>query len=220
MSKVNSEVLKESIRSIFHDQKKRKFTETIELQIGLKNYDPTKDKRFSGSLQLPHPCKANMKFCLLGTELDCDKAEALGLEFKNVEMMKAYKKNKKVIKRMAKSYDAFLASQTLIRQIPRLLGRCFCGFLCKCAACAGVVSLPLSRGSLVFAFRRTLSVFDGLGLFACLSSVDVVARTHHNLKPTRLAHGVPHRKPIPSWLSSSFFFQAQPSPVWASSRPS
>jgi Ribosomal protein L1p/L10e family len=159
MSKVNSEVLKESIRSIFHDQKKRKFTETIELQIGLKNYDPTKDKRFSGSLQLPHPCKANMKFCLLGTELDCDKAEALGLEFKNVEMMKAYKKNKKVIKRMAKSYDAFLASQTLIRQIPRLLGRCFCGFLCKCAACAGVVSLPLSRGSLVLPF---------VGLSPCL----------------------------------------------------
>jgi large subunit ribosomal protein L10Ae len=26
--------------------KKRNFTETIELQIGLKNYDPSRDKRF------------------------------------------------------------------------------------------------------------------------------------------------------------------------------
>mmetsp|Transcript_1946 Transcript_1946/g.4484 ORF Transcript_1946/g.4484 Transcript_1946/m.4484 type:complete len:215 (-) Transcript_1946:190-834(-) len=122
MSKVNSEVLKESIHSIYTAQKKRNFIETIELQIGLKNYDPAKDKRFSGSLQLPHPCKANMKFCLLGTEQDCDSAKEIGLEFKSVEMMKAYKKNKKTIKKMAKSYDAFLASQTLIRQIPRLLG--------------------------------------------------------------------------------------------------
>ena len=29
--------------------KKRKFTETIELQITLKNYDPMKDKRFAGT---------------------------------------------------------------------------------------------------------------------------------------------------------------------------
>jgi len=31
--------------------KKRKFTETIDLQIGLKNYDPQKDKRFSGTIK-------------------------------------------------------------------------------------------------------------------------------------------------------------------------
>ncbi|RMX43458.1 hypothetical protein pdam_00001938, partial [Pocillopora damicornis] len=48
--------------------KKRKFVETVELQISLKNYDPQKDKRFT------------------------------------------------------KKYDAFLASDSLIRQIPRILG--------------------------------------------------------------------------------------------------
>jgi large subunit ribosomal protein L10Ae len=30
---------------------KRKFVETIELQIGLKNYDPQRDKRFSGTVK-------------------------------------------------------------------------------------------------------------------------------------------------------------------------
>jgi len=29
--------------------KKRNFVETVELQIALKNYDPQKDKRFSGT---------------------------------------------------------------------------------------------------------------------------------------------------------------------------
>ena len=33
------------------ETKKRKFMETIDLQIGLKNYDPQKDKRFSGTVK-------------------------------------------------------------------------------------------------------------------------------------------------------------------------
>ena len=33
--------------------KKRNFLETVELQIGLKNYDPQRDKRFSGTIKLP-----------------------------------------------------------------------------------------------------------------------------------------------------------------------
>jgi large subunit ribosomal protein L10Ae len=32
-------------------EKKRKFTETVEIQFGLKNYDPQKDKRFSGTVK-------------------------------------------------------------------------------------------------------------------------------------------------------------------------
>ena len=31
-------------------------------------------------------------------------------------------KNKKLVKKLAKKYDAFLASEALVRQIPRLLG--------------------------------------------------------------------------------------------------
>jgi large subunit ribosomal protein L10Ae len=33
------------------EDKKRKFTETVELQISLKNYDPQKDKRFAGTVK-------------------------------------------------------------------------------------------------------------------------------------------------------------------------
>lgn len=48
------------------ETKKRKFTETVELQIGLKNYDPQKDKRFSGSVRLPHIPRPKMRVCMLG----------------------------------------------------------------------------------------------------------------------------------------------------------
>lgn len=43
-----------------NETKKRNFLETVELQIGLKNYDPQRDKRFSGTIKLPSIPRPNM----------------------------------------------------------------------------------------------------------------------------------------------------------------
>jgi large subunit ribosomal protein L10Ae len=43
-----------------NETKKRNFLETVELQIGLKNYDPQRDKRFSGTIRLPSIPRPNM----------------------------------------------------------------------------------------------------------------------------------------------------------------
>jgi len=40
----------------------------------------------------------------------------------SVDDLKKFNKNKKIIKKFASKYDAFIASDTLIKQIPRLLG--------------------------------------------------------------------------------------------------
>ena len=125
MSKLNSETLRESIRTVLqyaNEDKKRKFVETVELQIGLKNYDPSRDKRFKASVALRFPTKANFRFCVLGNQSDCDRARAAGIDSKTVDDLKAMNKNKKVIKKMANQYDVFFASESLIRTIPRLLG--------------------------------------------------------------------------------------------------
>ena len=52
-SKVSRDTLYDCIRSLLESsqKKKRKFLETVELQIVLKNYDPQKDKRFSGTIK-------------------------------------------------------------------------------------------------------------------------------------------------------------------------
>lgn len=52
-SKVSRDTLYESVNAVleFSQKKKRGFLETCELQIGLKNYDPQKDKRFSGTVK-------------------------------------------------------------------------------------------------------------------------------------------------------------------------
>jgi large subunit ribosomal protein L10Ae len=48
------------------NEKKRNFLETVELQIGLKNYDPQRDKRFSGTIKLPTIPRPNMSiWCVL-----------------------------------------------------------------------------------------------------------------------------------------------------------
>merc|ERR1712217_855992 len=65
------------------EEKKREFMETIELQIGLKNYDPQKDKRFAGNIKLPHIPRPKMKVCVLGDAYHCEKAAAMGLDLKN-----------------------------------------------------------------------------------------------------------------------------------------
>jgi len=124
MSKVSNDHLRKCIAGVFtgSEEKKREFVETIELQIGLKNYDPQKDKRFAGNIKLPHIPRPKMRVCVLGDAYHCEKAAALGLEFKNAEGLKNFNKNKKLIKKFAKKYHAFVASESLIKQIPRLLG--------------------------------------------------------------------------------------------------
>jgi len=124
MSKLQSEAVREAITTIKKsvEEKKRNFTQTIELQIGLKNYDPQKDKRFSGSVKLPHIPRPKMKVCMLGDAQHVEGAAKIGLESMDVEALKKLNKNKKLVKKLAKKYHAFLASEAVIKQIPRLLG--------------------------------------------------------------------------------------------------
>jgi large subunit ribosomal protein L10Ae len=103
-------------------EKKRNFIETIELQIGLKNYDPQRDKRFSGTIKLPNLPRPRMSICILADAADIDRAKLVDLEYQSVDDLKKLNKNKKLVKKLAKKYDAFLASEVLIKQIPRLLG--------------------------------------------------------------------------------------------------
>ena len=53
-SKLSVSSVRGSIKQLLADangEEKRNFVETIELQIGLKNYDPQRDKRFSGTVK-------------------------------------------------------------------------------------------------------------------------------------------------------------------------
>lgn len=124
MSKLSSDTLAEAVDAVLKgsQEKKRGFTETIELQVALKNYDASKDKRFSGVVRLPIAPKNKFTVCIIGDAKDCERAKAAGLPSMTQDDLKKLKKDKKLVKKLANSYDCFLASATLIRMIPRLLG--------------------------------------------------------------------------------------------------
>merc|ERR1712010_278001 len=120
MGKVSKETLYECVAEVLKGSKDkpRKFLESVDLQIGLKNYDPQKDKRFSCTVKLRHIPRRKFRVCLLGDQQHIDDAKAKNIPAMSADDLKKLNKDKK----LAKSYDAFLCSDTLIKQIPRLLG--------------------------------------------------------------------------------------------------
>ncbi len=65
------------------------------------------------------PC---WQICVLGDAKHCEEATKLGVETMSVDDLKKLNKNKKLVNKLAKKYHLFLASESVIKQIPRLLG--------------------------------------------------------------------------------------------------
>jgi len=63
-----------------------------------------------------------MKICVLADAKHIDIANGENIPCMSVDDLKKLNKQKKLVKKLAGQYDAFLASATLIKQIPRLLG--------------------------------------------------------------------------------------------------
>merc|ERR1712056_82284 len=113
MSKVPKDLLLKTATDVLtysNEVKKRKFTETVELQIMLKNYDPQKDKRFSGTVKLPNTARPKFTVCVLGNQAHIDEATKHNIPHMSVDDLKKLNKDKKLVKKLAKKYDAFLAS--------------------------------------------------------------------------------------------------------------
>jgi len=125
MSKISAETLTEAVQGMLHGatvENKRNFLETVELQVALKNYDPVRDKRFSGTIKLPSPPRPKFSVCILGNQKHCDEAKAANVPFMNVDDLTKLKKSNKLVKKLAQKYHAFLASADLIKKLPRILG--------------------------------------------------------------------------------------------------
>ncbi|KAL5961865.1 60S ribosomal protein L10a, partial [Taenia solium] len=136
-SKIPKDVMAKEIEDMLHYSlklRRRKFLETVELQVALKNYDPQRDRRFAGTVRLKHTPRPNFSVCVLGDQQHCDEAKANNIPCMDVDELKKLNKDKKLVKKLSmfactglaiylgKKYQAFLASESVIRQIPRILG--------------------------------------------------------------------------------------------------
>lgn len=102
ISKLHRDTLYECCGAVLQGakDKKRKFVETVELQISLKNYDPQKDKRFSGTVKLKNIPRPKLKVCILGDASHCDEAKANDIPCMDAEALKKLNKNKKLVKKL------------------------------------------------------------------------------------------------------------------------
>ena len=126
MSKIGGEKIRAYISEMLTNRKKRKFQETIDLQIGLKDYDPNKDKRFAGSVKLPHIPRPHLKVCVIADAAHIDKCKKDGIDYIEADALskKIDKTDKKAkeLKKWAGKYKMLFVSESLIKQIPKLGG--------------------------------------------------------------------------------------------------
>ncbi|XP_033164494.1 60S ribosomal protein L10a-2 [Drosophila mauritiana] len=123
VSKVSRDAIYAAVKNILLNSQAKgpDCLETVELQIGLRDYDPDKCKRFHGSILLHHLAVPQLKVCVFGDQEHCYEAKAIGVDCLDVEALKRLNKDPKLTKKLSKAYDVFLASESIIKQIPRLL---------------------------------------------------------------------------------------------------
>ena len=123
-SKLTNAMVLEGVQNLRTQIKPRKFRETIELQIGLKDYDPQKDKRFVGSVRLPNVPRPSLKICLIADAKHAEEAKKnnLDIDVKSLDELKTFNKEKKLVKRWAKQYALLLASDTVLKKVPVVVG--------------------------------------------------------------------------------------------------
>jgi large subunit ribosomal protein L1 len=116
--------LSELIKKGKDGAKERKFTESVEVVLTLRDIDVKKtDLNINEIVYLPHPASKKAMICFFG-------AGDLALRAKNAKIdavvdpsqLESYAGNKKEAKKLARTYDFFLADTALMPRIGKVLG--------------------------------------------------------------------------------------------------
>jgi large subunit ribosomal protein L10Ae len=86
----------------------------------MRDYDP--DKRFNGSVRLPHIAYNKVRVCVMANAIHIEECTANNIPFIDVDGLKAFNKDKTKIKKWCKKYDIILASDSVAKQVTKLLG--------------------------------------------------------------------------------------------------
>ena len=122
-SKLSNAHVRECIETALTNRKERKFRESVDLQIMFRDYNPKSEPRFNSTTTLTYQCRSNLKVCVIGIIKHYDEAKALNIDAVNLDDLKKFNKEGKLIKKWARKYDLLLVSDTLSRQVTKLIGR-------------------------------------------------------------------------------------------------
>jgi len=117
--------LKIAIEKMKKDSPARKFVESVDIAINLKDInlqDPS--KRFQMDVRLPHPLEKDIKICVLGEGSHLVDAESAGAaRIINKDELDNISREPKIAKKLAQQYDFFIATASLMPTIGRSLGK-------------------------------------------------------------------------------------------------
>ncbi len=119
------ERLLEAIRKAKENGGKRRFEQTVELQISFRGINPRRpQERITGEVVLPHGCGKHRRICVFAEREVAKKAKEAGADLVlGREEIQKIGSNRKEGKKLAEMYDYFLAEPQLMAHVGRLLGR-------------------------------------------------------------------------------------------------
>ena len=105
--------------------KQTKFTQSLEVMLSLKEVDPKKtDLNINEIVYLPHPTSKQAKLCFIGSgDLAVRAKNAKANMVMDPAQLENYGGSKRDAKKLARSYDFFLADTALMPRIGKVLGQ-------------------------------------------------------------------------------------------------
>src|SRR5271157_469747 len=122
---LSNQQLAELVKKGKEQSKDRKFTQSVEAIVKLRDVDPKKtDLNINEIIYLPHPAKKQAKICFIGTgDLAVRAKNAKADLVIDPSQLENFAGSKRDAKKLARSYDFFLADTALMPRIGRVLGQ-------------------------------------------------------------------------------------------------
>jgi len=122
---LSTQQLAELVKKGKEQSKERKFAQSVEVILTLKDVDPKKtDLNINETVYLPHPVSSPARICFIGSG-------DLAVRAKNAKVdavidpsqLENYAGSKKEAKKLVRAYDFFLADTALMARIGKILGQ-------------------------------------------------------------------------------------------------
>jgi large subunit ribosomal protein L1 len=114
----------EGINKIIKERKKRRYKQSVELVINLRNIDmKNPSNRIDQIIALPEGKGKESKIAVFASGESAFKAEEIAEKVIRPEELKDYAKDKRKSKQLANEYDFFLAEAPLMLTIGKMLGK-------------------------------------------------------------------------------------------------
>jgi large subunit ribosomal protein L1 len=124
---VGKESLEDALKKALSPEysRPRKFKQSVEIILSLTGVDPSKpDQRFTELVELPHsPYRVPPKICVFTDGSLTTEAKNLGLDILSRDALSSMMGKKKNCRKIAQSYDFFIAEAPLMPLVGRALGQ-------------------------------------------------------------------------------------------------